>query len=1664
MRVALLSLMCWCSLSCPAFAQMWNGSDTIFGNEWIQYGKPWFKISVSEDGIHRIPYNTLNAAGIPLDSIQGARFKMFHLGREIPIYASSEDVFEQGDYIEFFGARNRSELDRYLYKNPDAEMLNEHFSLITDTSAYFLSWDQAGATTLRFQNIPNELNNPPLPENWYWCELLQVFSTSAVQKTDNEGLAESSFDEGEGFSTGFRSSHTFSFLPKFKANTSENCTFRIKMFSNNRSHDLKITLNGVGVHSEIFAGYRLEETTFEKPVNSLSTSEQLNVSGMAGSNDRYAIAWASLIYPRQFNFDNQASFSFSIQPSGNRKLLEISQFQFSNSAPVLYDLTNFTRTITAVGSGLVRVALTPSSVSRHLLLVDPVNGVRTVTTMQIVEFQDYRDLDAEFIIVSHPVLFEDVDGSNPVQDYAAHRSAQRGGSYRTVVLSVEQLYDQFAYGIARHPLAIRNAIHFYSRHWHNAKFVLLIGKGRQYNVSRHAGSVAGQFLVPTFGAPGSDNLLLASAQSMVPVLPVGRIAANTPGELRMYLDKVIAHESGSDNQLESARAWKKEIIHLGGGGAAGEQQFIKNALRQMEGILRQGAMGANVHSYYKTNSDPIQQAVSENLSSRINDGVSILTFFGHSGTGGFDFALDNPASYRNAGRYPAIFSLGCYSGQIHENLRSIGEQFIFQPDRGAIAFFATTGLGYITSLQTLGQNWFSHLGSSMYSEGIGKISQLVIRQFDQTPNYGLRVLLQQYSLHGDPALVITPFENPDLVVRHAEAEVLPKQINTQMDSMTLVVTVRNIGKAVSDSLFIEINRQFPDGFELNVLKKRIPTPSYSAQYTFRLPVFGMRSKGLNRLFVQLDPDRELAEGPLPAARDNNFLTDAQGNPGLEFFVFENSAIPLFPVQEGIVGTAQTTLRASTSDPFAGQQVYHFEMDTTLSFDSSLKLRHSVMSGGGVISWTPPQGLRDSTVYYWRISPDSVENVGFQWQQSSFLSLQGAGEGWNQSHHFQFAGNRQINMKFDAESRRLDFLDDLKTIRIRNGVFPSFAVGVDINNDPHPFIPYDNPVNAGVYIFTLDSLSAAPWLNAFPGLFGSRQPTTWANTHGHFPFWTNTAAWRARVVDFLRDTIPSGNYVILYTIQYGNTSYLPEQWASDSLMYGTNLFQVLEGQGAQWIRTTAETGPRPYIFIYKKDDPSFQPIERLGSLDAPLEQIVYLSGRWNQGEVHSPTIGPAQSWGSLQWRLTENTTEDQWSLDLYGIRRDSSEELLISTLSALDTQLNEIDAAEFPFLRLKFRVADSIYRTAPQIPYWRVFFRGFPDAALDPATGYRLHADTLAQGETLKLELAISNPGTLPLDSLLVQFRIGSQTGGGQLSEQRVRPIPAGDTLLLKAAFDTRQLRGNQQLRITLNPNADQDEQYLFNNIGIRNFWVQEDIRNPLMDVTFDGRRIMDGEIVSAKPRIVISLRDENPWLRLSDTAFFKILLKYPGANDVEPIPLNGPNVRFIAAAADTGSENRSTIEFMPHFTENGLYTLIAQGRDVSGNPGGSMDYRINFEVIMESRMSNILNYPNPFSRATKFVYTLTGEEPPAFFVIRIMTVSGRIVRELTQNDLGPMRIGTHQTDNSWDGTDSFGTPLANGVYLYQVFAKDQLGNDLMHHNTGADNFFSNGIGKLVILR
>jgi flagellar hook assembly protein FlgD len=139
---------------------------------------------------------------------------------------------------------------------------------------------------------------------------------------------------------------------------------------------------------------------------------------------------------------------------------------------------------------------------------------------------------------------------------------------------------------------------------------------------------------------------------------------------------------------------------------------------------------------------------------------------------------------------------------------------------------------------------------------------------------------------------------------------------------------------------------------------------------------------------------------------------------------------------------------------------------------------------------------------------------------------------------------------------------------------------------------------------------------------------------------------------------------------------------------------------------------------------------------------------------------------------------------------------------------------------------------------------------------------------------------------------------------------------------------------------------------------------------------------------------------------------------------------------------------------------------VVGNKAGSIEYKVSFTVLNTAMISNLLNYPNPFTTSTAFVFTLTGREVPQNMRIQILTITGKIVREITKNELGDLHIGRNITSFKWDGTDSYGQPLGNGVYLYRVITNHQgksLGKYKAYEES-TDKYFKEGYGKMYLMR
>jgi len=110
---------------------------------------------------------------------------------------------------------------------------------------------------------------------------------------------------------------------------------------------------------------------------------------------------------------------------------------------------------------LVKIALQPSATTRKLVLVSQASGFPTaVSSLQQRNFINYAAAgnQGNFAIISHTAMTAGAGGSNPVEDYRAYRASAAGGGHTAKIYMIDQLIDQFGYGIKNNPLSIRNFI------------------------------------------------------------------------------------------------------------------------------------------------------------------------------------------------------------------------------------------------------------------------------------------------------------------------------------------------------------------------------------------------------------------------------------------------------------------------------------------------------------------------------------------------------------------------------------------------------------------------------------------------------------------------------------------------------------------------------------------------------------------------------------------------------------------------------------------------------------------------------------------------------------------------------------------------------------------------------------------------------------------------------------------------------------------------------------------------------------------------------------------------------------------------------------------------------------------------------------------------------
>ena len=1674
-------------------------SAQTYNNEWINFSNTYYKFKVGSNGLYRIPQSVLATAGMGNVPVQN--FQLFRNGKEVPIYTSAASgTLGNTDYIEFWGQMNDGAPDAPLYRNPIYQH-TQHTSLETDTAVYFLTVNSSGST-FHYLNGPNNPASSVLPTETYF-----MYTTGSYYKaTINPGYAQivgealysSAYDMGEFWSTNFIAPGTpFQDIKNnmFGYMSGPNASVRFGMVGDaDNTRTVSFSVNGTVIADSVMNSYSDWLTTETVPMSVLGpTSATMAFTNNSGvGNDRMVASFFELTYPRTYDFGGLANFPFQLPAKAAGYLLKITDVPLAGgTTPVLYDMTNGVRYTAVVNAdNSLSFALAGSSTTTQFVLVneDP-SLVQPINGLAPKNFVNYAAAanQGNYVIIANSILYTGSSGNNPVQDYKTYRSSAAGGSYNTVVVDIADLIDQFAFGVKAHPLSIQNFLRYARAVWGvQPQYVLLMGHAMSYDQFNYYSEVTHDPLVnslemvPTWGYPASDNMLVAAnGASTLPTVPVGRLSVCTGPELEIYLSKVKEYESTQATAANTiqGRLWMKNVVQLTGVSEPYLGTILCNYMVAYQQLITDTLCGASVSLFCDGNATTGTTVPPSLIAGLFSTGISLLNYFGHSSNTVLDYGLDKPNDYNNAGKYPVFLVNGCDAGDyyIYDPLRPSGqsmtlsETYDLANQRGSVIFIAASSFQivnycniYLTGLYTLFDN--QDYGKTM---GVLENDALAYLLNSAPGDYFARQHVEQFCMNGDPALKLNQMPT-DYDVEPSTVSVNPGFISTSNTSFTVNAKFYNLGKAVNDSVGVLVQRTYPNGTSTILYNKKIRGIRYADSIQIVVPIVPTRDIGDNKITVTIDPGNLIPE----VTYSNNSVT-------VDAYIYQNGATPVFPYNYAIINTPTAKLVASTNNPLIPSTQYTMQLDTTQNFNSPMLVTKMMTSVGGELEFDPGITYLDSVVYYWRVASTPAQGQAAAWANSSFVYIDPAHStvGMNQSHYFQHLGSTGDSIVM-AASRKWQFSATQHSFYVTNAMYPyytfseDFEVGVDGNN-------YIQSACVGhSFMFNVfNPVTLTAWKNVDASgnnlyLSGSGSANCAPYNNWDFEFSYMSASSRYLAMRFM-DSIPNGYYVVVRSFDCdssGQNSYAAT-WHADEATYGAgnSIYTRLKNAGFSTIDSVSS--PRSWFFVFKKNDNTFTPVAKLSQgLFDQITQYVYFNTTFYSGSILSPVFGPATKWGMLHWRghdLSSPVT-DTVGVQVVGVDTLGNYTTLYRLPRTVqDFDISAINAKQYPNVQLRLATMDSVNALPYQLDYWRLNYTPVPEGALAPNL-YLKAPDTVVLGQPIEFAIAFKNISPYAFDSMtLKMYILDAHNVTHTINLPKRRPIASGDTLILDYVIPSSAYGGANTIYVDFNPNT-QPEQYLFNNFVYKSVFVKGDNRAPTLDVTFDNVHILNDDIVSAKPHIAVKLQSQSPYLLLKDTSLITVQVMYPNGS-LHNYYFNTDTVRFTPATS--ANNNVATVDFTPAFStqsnpQGDVYQLIVSGKDELGTSAGTGPYRVGFTVINKPMISNVFNYPNPFSTSTAFVFTITGSQVPQNMKIQILTITGKVVREITKEELGNLHVGTNITEYKWNGTDMYGNRLANGVYLYHVVT-NLNGQSLSKFNaqgTNTDRFFNNGYGKMYLMR
>lgn len=1389
------------------------GQELSSDNSWIDMNKTYLKIGVAADGIYRINYSDLINNGINPASIIPQNLILYKSGIKIPIFVEGKNDgnFDENDFIEFVGTRNMGGKHREinLYNEP----YNEYLGRYTDTTIYWLTWDNIESSVIDYSDaLPNII---PVSSIDYFYETVHYERNIAldysigdlVRKempywTENKTWIESLLNVGtKSYQINAdniypdKPAYIFAKLQDYASNVSSNNHIAAIGINNSLMYDTTLVerYQQALLNSEINSNLLTNGTNSLK-IQSLSTGASINV---------LAMDWVELEYPKYLIADDDSlQFTFPYLVGRNIYRITIENINSNDISFWKYN-DGYKKYLAELDNGTTSIIDTMSSSSKFIICrTDQIQKPIIYYSKNFSSFKN-PELSYDYILITHKTF------KSKANLYSQFISEHYGK--RVIVVDIDDIYDEYSFGFFN-PEAIKSFIKSAYENWANPKpeYLFLVGGATfDYHGNKHkyGGSPKVYNYVPSFGVPVSDNWFVMWDETNPTKLfmNIGRLPVKTNEEFDWYFTK---HKELTENKFD---AWNKRFLFFSGG--TGNNQSQIDALRNInqkiiDSLIVTDPIGGVYTHFYKTlepvsNFGPYTQG---QIQRAIDSGGVFISYIGHSGTQTWDNSITDVNQLKNAiNRYPLITDFGCSTARFAEpDVTSFSQLFVNSPDGQAIGYIGNTSLGFTSTSYSFPELFFNTLIKDSV-RSIGNAHRLAKEKM--IDKYGLGSIYQLFNLTntliGDPIVQLPLPEKTNLHISNESVKYFQNSFADSEDSIKIKLVYNNFGLTGNSKFSINIQRNYLNELETSNIND-IEIPQFADSLIFTLSIKEKPGKhsftvklDQNNIIDEINEDDNLISFDVNVASSNIKLLTAYKNEGQLI----NPVVLLSPSKN-----PETNLMIVET---ADNPEFFSSINQSITIDTVLT------------KYNLSEQFKNKRVWM----RTKLENSDEYSQTTSFIF--GDKISYILSDSVSYAESEMENLIIADDSVYTE-KDSLQLTVLSAGFHDGNTALIQVNGQN--YIPENTLRGHHVAVFDESNLNFVSY-QRFDTYSGGE-------VHNNY-------------IQFL-DTL-SSKFIIAVAV------------SDEGRITNSTLRTKLKEYGSIYIDQLVFRGS--WAFIGKKGSTPGTYDEAVSN---PFQGRVHADYVMNQTHsnvrLKTSVIGSAKKWNELK---IESDFENSINIIPIGIRQNNQIDTLTS-LNNLNSDISNIDPNIYP--KIQFIVeGDNISVNAPFINSIEVEYEQSPEIVLNYQS-VDVDKDTLAQGEELTLTIKLYNTGYTTAED--VDLSINLTTADAVIKNLFVVSFDSISPFSFKSSefkYKAINVSGNIKFEISADAGNKIHEYFKDNNYYEVPVFVKINEDVPLLNVKYDEIDIFDGDYISADPNIKIELSDESI-LPVNDTSAVSIYL------------------------------------------------------------------------------------------------------------------------------------------------------------------------------------------------